>query len=650
MPRDLLATRQPRDLLANLDTRRGAPANVRAVVGSVVNPDDRLATMRNFYPDATPTDDDNFTFKDPETGRDTLYNPPGFDAGDVASVSREILQMLGAGVGGALAAPPAIASSPPTAGSSLLAIPAGAALGSQAAGEIYDRALDFMTPRVDTRGLPQQMSDVAGGTLVETLGGKYLPMLGQSIKKGFAGVKNRLAGIDADAVLRAFRDIGVEPTAGTVTGNRAVQGVENALRQSPGAQGVLQKTDDEVLERVTRYAGEVANKFGAPQSTQGQGQVLKEASQGAVNRFIDRADELYGEASKLIPDTVRAAPTHILDYGYSLSNQAVAKDLPKTAKRVQNKAVMDVMADFTSDVVGPDGAVKEVSYESLKALRTRIGKMMKDPRAYPDFDAAQLKGLYGALSKDMDAIAERAGPDAMKAHQTASRYFRFNMNENIAPLEKVLEKGSDEEAAKYVLSGMKDGDTRLKTMRRNMKPEEWGVVAGSVLNKLGRAKDGAQDASGEVFSPATFLTNWNGLSPEAKTTLFYGKRYAGLREPLDRLVRITAAMKDSQAGRNTSNTAGATAVLGAVGLLGGAAVGGDAESALKGAGGLVLAPYAAARLMTSHKFVSWLADTAKPTLTQNGFAAQLGRLVAIAKAEPDIREEIEQYMDAMRQQ
>ena len=41
-------------LLASVDTKTGAPANVRAAVSAAQTETDRLATLKNFYPDAVP--------------------------------------------------------------------------------------------------------------------------------------------------------------------------------------------------------------------------------------------------------------------------------------------------------------------------------------------------------------------------------------------------------------------------------------------------------------------------------------------------------------------------------------------------------------------------------------------------------------------
>ena len=43
-------------LLASVDTKTGAPANVRAAVSAAQTPDDRLVTLKNFYADALPVE------------------------------------------------------------------------------------------------------------------------------------------------------------------------------------------------------------------------------------------------------------------------------------------------------------------------------------------------------------------------------------------------------------------------------------------------------------------------------------------------------------------------------------------------------------------------------------------------------------------
>ena len=72
--------------LNSVDTLSGAPANVRAAVGAAQRPEDKLATLRAFYPDAERVESfdpkngaarfgsGNFVYQDPETGQFTLFD------------------------------------------------------------------------------------------------------------------------------------------------------------------------------------------------------------------------------------------------------------------------------------------------------------------------------------------------------------------------------------------------------------------------------------------------------------------------------------------------------------------------------------------------------------------------------------------------
>ena len=126
-----------------VNTSRGAPLDVRAVVGNLDDPKQRLDALKLYYEDVRPFGDNNFIFKDKD-GEYVLYNPKGFDTGDIASVGRDITSGITGGV---------------SAGSALLAgqlgpqvalpeeavtVPTAAALGSEAGGQAFDRGVDLV--------------------------------------------------------------------------------------------------------------------------------------------------------------------------------------------------------------------------------------------------------------------------------------------------------------------------------------------------------------------------------------------------------------------------------------------------------------------------------------------------------------------------
>ncbi len=116
-------------LIASIDTKTGAPANVRASVSAAQSQDDRLATLRNFYPDAVPVQAidpengvakfgfGNFVYTNPETGQLTLFDEdlrlfgvpvPGLrDFVDVGPEIAETAGAIGGAIGGAAIGAPA---------------------------------------------------------------------------------------------------------------------------------------------------------------------------------------------------------------------------------------------------------------------------------------------------------------------------------------------------------------------------------------------------------------------------------------------------------------------------------------------------------------------------------------------------------------
>lgn len=651
-----------------IDRHRGAPASVRQAVGSARLPQDRLATLRKFYPDAQPHEDDNFIFTDPETGRSTLYNPPGFDAGDVASVSGEAAEMAGGVIGGALAVPAAVAGAVPTAGASLLSVPAGVGLGAAGARELHDLAAAQLGGTVDTRGVPARAADAAVTAGVNAVGHRVGELVERGVRAAVAPVRRAFPGLTSgqqaldDAAL-----LGTEQTAGMVTGNRALQSMENAMANTPGGAGVMQAAAERAMSDLDAAAGRIAQGFrghGQVQSAQGAGQRLREGARAAGERFATRREQLDDAlmteigANQVVPvRNVGALEAELTRY----LNQAFNSRNPEFRGALEE--LRSVLADAGMLQATPNGNVVQLGaangglpFEVLRSIRTRIGRDLERPdiSGYTPSTEAAMRRVYGALSEDIRAAAHARGPRAQQLLAAHDRYVRFNRNVNLPALQRIEDAGTDEQAFNLAMTAARDGGTTLTRLRRSLRPEEWDVVASSVLAKMGRATPGQQTAStvGEAaddFSASTFLTNWSKLAPEAKQALFGGNRYRDLMPELDALVRQSARVRDAAKMANPSgtarNTIAALTVLGAGGQL----LGGDVQGAGVTVGGAILAPRAVARLLTSPGFVRWLGDTTVAVANRPAaWGPRLGQLVAVAKAEPEIREEVYQYLDALR--
>jgi hypothetical protein len=627
----------------SIDRVTGALADERNVVGSARNPGDKLATARQYYPDAQPYGDDNILFMNPRTGRPTLFNPPGLDVGDVASVTGEISEVMG-GIAGGIAGLPA----------GPVGALAGVGFGAAATREVHDLYMNRLFGTQDTRGGGERLVDAGVTAAMNTAGQKVGEVAGKAISGVFGPMSQSLRkGVapGGPEALDDFAAVGVTPrTPGAVTGNRGAQMIEQGLANTPAAASVMQEAAERTIGEFETAAEAVARSFGPRRTVEGVGETVAQGSKAAGMRFKTRREAL-DEAIEAavgadVPVPVQNAKTMLA------TMQAELAKAPETA----SPRLQDAIAELEKVIA--DAANGGIPFKSLRQARTALGLALDRPdvSGYSVKGQAALRRAYDALSDDIIAGADAAGPEAGKALRLHDRYVQFNRNVNLPTLDKIDKAGTDVQAWKIVESGSRDSGQMLARMRRNLTPEEWDVVAGSVMSRLGKAPAGQQGATelGEEsgrFSISSFMRNYNNLAPEARKALFGGSRYADLEAPLNALLRVGERLKDADRMANSSGTA---RVLGAVGLLSGVGnvffTGGGALETAGALGGLVVAPRVAARLITSPRFVRWLARAGNIGLNQgeNALAGHIGRLVTIAEAEPEIREDVYQYLQALR--
>jgi hypothetical protein len=220
-------------------------------------------------------------------------------------------------------------------------------------------------------------------------------------------------------------------------------------------------------------------------------------------------------------------------------------------------------------------------------------------------------------------------------------------------LQRVINKNGGPEAVfKSATSGTKEGATTLGKVMDSLGPDERKTVTAAVLNKLGKATAGNQNAAGDEFSMSTFLTNWNNLSKPARSVLFdgYGPKFA---ENMDRIARVASNIRTgSKYLSNPSGSAITGAQLGTVGALTMSILSGNIGTAGAIAGGLATANLTA-KALTNPRFVSWLAQQTKVPV-QN-VPAQVAVLKQVADRQKDptlseVADVIGQSYNAQKQQ
>lgn len=512
---------------------------------------------------------------------------------------------------------------------------AGAGAGNELAKEAYAGSLPDRVIRQASPTAGQIVSDV-----VVPIGGA---IAGAAVGGGLANAAARGANYISGKTGLAgdYLAEGVKPRlVGDLSGGDTSRRLQSALRDMPGSSGRMrdaaQATIDDLAGAVERRAGQMGTATDAFSA----GQALQAGANRFTSDFKAASAARYQNLDRYIPAN---SPVQLTHTGRAITDLAqTMADAPETAKALTSPLFRTLQESLARDLK----ATGTVRYETLKRFRSEIGAKLANPAFYTDTNTAEIKALYSALSRDMLEAANARGPAAVNAFREANGFFSQGIKQVEDIAARVADKGiNPEQAYKIVMQGAQNGPSTLAAFRKIYNDDEWGMLASATLRRMGAAPSGVQNAPGDVFSPATFLTNWNKLHPQSRALLANGD--VGTLQAWNRLANIAGSMKETQALANSSRTAGTAAfmsVLGSLGAAGGSMMAGAPGAAMGAmgavAGGLASANVAA-RLMTNPAFARWLATP----VGDAGVPAAIRRLSAVAASAPEIRSEIRLFLD-----
>ena len=323
-----------------------------------------------------------------------------------------------------------------------------------------------------------------------------------------------------------------------------------------------------------------------------------------------------------------------------LNSPSTSNKIPTTNLKAlsQDPAIEDVVAVGSGDTAKVLARYNEIideagniSYPRLKTFRSTIGAKLQSPSLLGE-ERGALKRIYGALSEDMKGAVQ--GEKGLQAFNKANNAFKRQSQLLDKVIDPLIEAKTPEKVYDLALSGTKQGGTNIRSIMRRLKPEQQEFVRGTVVNRMGLAQPGQQDAFGEVFSPNKFLTEWNRLSPEARTNIFTQPQL----ESINGLNKVTSALKETSKARQASNNLPYAAWAG----LGGLTVASPAIAA-----GAVGGSNITARMMTNPRFVKWLAKT--PKIRNAEIPKHLKQLSVISGSakSPALSEDILDYIESI---
>lgn len=432
------------------------------------------------------------------------------------------------------------------------------------------------------------------------------------------------------------REYGIDLPMGAAGRGTAI--LEKGLDILPSSAGVMQRGRDALSEQVTDAVGNVAGEFGPSTSFAGMGEALRTGADKWVDKFQRVAGKVY--------DAIRIAP----DQPASLTNTAVTlRDLngkfasnPKLAEAMRNSRLSSYM-----DALGQ--ANSKLSWNDLKAFRSRIGEEIGDQRFSDGTMKSELRGLYGALSEDMKATAAAAGPAQLRQFERANTLYKQGQDRIDGALAKILGddgKMTPEKAAAKMQAIAKEGRSSsdlglIAQIRKSMPSEEWGQVQNALVQLAGQPLNKA----GREFDPGVFVRTFKDMGDPAKNLIF-GK--GELRTNLDEFGGVMDQLAKVNALRNTSNTA--PGMIGSGAIM--AALTSPIAVGIPMAGGAV-ATNILAKVWTNPRFVKWatgyarMARGAAQSGGQPNVSKQLELLKKVAAAEPAIAQDVlglQQYL------
>jgi hypothetical protein len=429
--------------------------------------------------------------------------------------------------------------------------------------------------------------------------------------------------------IQQFERAGTTPSFGQATEGRAARAAESLLSKFPGGAGRMAGAAQAQQAQLGANMDRVASGL-SPTGTQTS---AGRAIQGGITQDFmpsQRAvqNQLYARVDSLIPPQ---SPVQVSNYDAMLTRLVGGiPGAPATSGTalVSNPTVRDLYVALQADA--PRGMMR---YEALKGLRTRLGEMIADGGLRPDVSGQELRRLYGALTDDLTAAAQAAGPSAAQAVRRANAHTRA-FHGRMDVLENVINRnGGPEKVYNAALAGSGEGATTVRAVMKSLPPESQREFVSAVVRRMGRATPGNQDDTGAIFSTNTFLTNWNKMSPEARQTLF-GAFGPDFQRDMRAVAGVASNLRDgSKVFSNPSGTAGSEAALGAgMALVSGVAGGGPSAAvpALAAIGGANVT----ARAMTNPAFVRWLARQTR--LPASALPAQINTLAQ--SQDPELQE------------
>lgn len=410
-------------------------------------------------------------------------------------------------------------------------------------------------------------------------------------------------------------------------GGKVSKIVTSAARSSPFSSNAIEQGAQRTQGQIVGAVDRVVASQGRPLTTDLAGEAVRKSANDYAETSAKRGNQLYDRAYQAAKGVKAIKPLQTI--------RAIDEQIARLSQSPDAEAasLAKELSAFRENIA------KGVSIQGLRDARTRLSQGVYDGKMRGSQTQGMYRKILGNIADDIDAGLRAAGkPQAAQAFKVADKFWSDRVELIDKALEPIIGKDGAKSGEQIIQTvenmarGQMGGNARLSRLLGSMTKEEAGNVRATIIDRLGKATAGQQNAEGDAFSASTFLTNWNKLTPQAKASLFSDGE---LRQNLNDIAKIAEGTKASQSINNTSNTTAAF-----MGSAQGTVAASSITKAIVGAGAQILT----GRLMSNPGFARLLAKapaTQNPAVVRK-WTEQLGVLAA---KEPLIANDARAVMD-----
>src|SRR3990167_2580758 len=261
---------------------------------------------------------------------------------------------------------------------------------------------------------------IVGGGIARPVMGIALPSIAGAVGEQVAGEPGKIAGLlsplaisgtgalarraiagrEIERNVAQFKKADTPITLGQATENRFLDGLENVLAKIPGGTKIFgQFTRTQQQGLAPKQAG-IAGPEGA-----GRG---REKGITGTSGFLERTKETWNKLDDILTSKVSpqfaTAPTNTVAALDKLTGGV--RGAEKSTTTLRTGPFTELSENIATDLKA--SGTGTLPYEALRVIRSQIGTRLDDAMVR-DIPQGELKLIYGALSKDMEAAARAAG-------------------------------------------------------------------------------------------------------------------------------------------------------------------------------------------------------------------------------------------------